>query len=395
MNAPPVEDGAVLIDCGKVVAAGKSSEIETGSGDFIVEDYGDAVVLPGLVNPHVHLELSHVMPPAQGMSFTEWLLHVMSSAGPTDPIGASKEGVRQCLRFGVTTVGDISRNCAEVRRVLAASPLRAVSYGEVVGMARRRHVTGSRLAAALDLAPTPRLGPGVSPHAPYSIDADGYRRCIATATTNGVPLATHLAESPDEAQFLADHTGPFRELWERLDAWDDSVPPFKGGPIRYAEHLGLLRELCVLAHVNYCDDEELNLLAAGDGVVVYCPRTHAYFRHPPHRWRDMLDAGIEVAVGTDSCASSGDLNVVDDLRSMHRLAPDVPALTLWAMVTLTAAYALGVPAGEILQGGSADVVVFPAARKDPLKDVLETSVLPLAVWVEGRPIDSTVMGPAR
>src|SRR6185295_5433024 len=92
--------------------------------------------------------------------------------------------------------------------------------------------------------------------------------------------------------------------------------------------------------VNYCDDAELDLLAAGKASVVYCPRTHAYFSHPPHRWREMLARGINVAIGTDSCASSPDLNLLDDLRLVRKIAPDFPAESLWALATRNPARAV-------------------------------------------------------
>jgi cytosine/adenosine deaminase-related metal-dependent hydrolase len=255
-------------------------------------------------------------------------------------------------------------------------------------MARRKHVLPGLLAAAPDDAVKGSdLKPGVSPHAPYSIDADGYRRCLAAARADGLPLTTHLAESPDEAVFLRDHTGPFRELWERLGAWDEaSVPRFEGGPVRYAASLGLLdHHPAALAHFNYCDDAELGLLARGRASVVYCPRTHAYFGHPPHRWREMLGAGINVAVGTDSRASSPDLNLVDELRLLHGLAPDVPALTLWELATTRGARALGLAdeAGSIMPGRFGDLVVFPTSGNDPLAHILESTVLPLDVLARG------------
>lgn len=200
-------------------------------------------------------------------------------------------------------------------------------------------------------------------------------------------LATHLAESPDEASFLAEHAGSFRELWQFLDAWDDAVPRFAGGPIRFAESVGLLDAPTLLAHVNYCDDDdELALLAAGLASVVYCPRTHAYFGHPPHRWRDMLAAGVNVAVGTDSLASTPDLNLVDDLRLLRGIAPEFPAADLWRLVTTRAARALGMEAlvGSLSPGKAADLVCFPVEdRADPLASILDNANVPSHVWIAG------------
>ena len=205
------------------------------------------------------------------------------------------------------------------------------------------------------------------------------------AVERGLPLATHLAETADEAPFLADHAGPFRDLWQVLDAWTPDVPRFAGGPIRLAHELGLLDyPRTLLAHVNHCDDAELALLAGGRASVAYCPRTHAYFGHGPHRWRDMLAAGVNVAVGTDSRASAPDLNLVDDLRLLRRLAPDVPAADLWAMATTRAAAAIGRPElGRLAVGSAADAVAFAVRSADPLGQVLDGDATAAAVWVAG------------
>ena len=383
MDRPPVRDGAVVLATNRVVAAGPAAALAASYPDARRHDYGDAVILPGLVNAHTHLELSELRPPPYDGSFIDWLYAVASSP-LASPQRAVTAGANESFAFGVTAVGDVSRNVGEARRALYGFALRTVSFGEVVGMAARRGRVAPMLAAALDdtLAEY-SVAPGVSPHAPYSIDADGYRQCLAAARRRGLPLTTHLAESPDEAAFLSDHAGPFRELWRRLGSWDDSVPRFEGGPVRFAHSLGLLDyELASLAHVNYCDDDELALLAGGKASVIYCPRTHAYFGHPPHRWREMLALGINVAVGTDSRASAPDLNLVDDLRLMHRLAPEVPPQTLWEMATLRGARALGIEhlAGSLTPGKAGECVVFPAATDDPLAEILEGDATPLAVW---------------
>jgi cytosine/adenosine deaminase-related metal-dependent hydrolase len=225
---------------------------------------------------------------------------------------------------------------------------------------------------------------GISPHAPYSIETTGYRRCLDTARSHHLPLATHLAETTDEASFLADHDGPFRELWTLLNAWDEDVPRATGGPVRMARDLGLLDYPTLLAHVNYADDDELDILAAGQASVVYCPRTHEFFGHPPHRWREMLARGINVAVGTDSCASSPDLNLVDDLRLLHRIAPEIEPIRLWEMATIRAAKAINAKdVGSLAPGNIADAVVFAAMGDDPLREILSNRVLPTHLLICG------------
>jgi aminodeoxyfutalosine deaminase len=359
----------------------------------------DAILMPGLVNAHTHLELSDLRQDAPPDGFVPWLLSVMSRAprlGDSIPQlveHAVATGVAQCLRFGVTTVGDISKQCMWTRPVLRDGPLRVISYGEIQAMAGRRGLLDERLAAAVDTSQESEwLTVGLTPHAPYTVEPEGYRRCLAWSKQTGRPLATHLAENRQETEFLAEQTGPFRHLWETgVNAWDDNVPRFAGGPIRLARELGLLDHPTLLAHVNYCDDDELAILAASRASVVYCPRTHAWFGHPPHRWRDMLKRGINVAVGTDSCASSPDLNLLDDLRLMRRLAPDMPASQLWQMATLGAAKALGREreVGSLAPGKRADLVAFGARGKNPLEELLVESSLPVKVWIDGRPVTAS------
>lgn len=392
MNGPVVRDGGVVVRGTAVRAVGPAAGLRRGHPDAVEEDLGAALLLPGLVNAHTHLELTDLKPGPPPATFTGWLKRMISELGSRrdvdEVLPAAARGTRQCLRFGSTTAGNIVSHPAGDQAV--GTGVRGVSFREVRGMAGRR----GQLQHLVFRATIPESGNdkrrlGISPHAPYSVEIDGYRRCLSVARQLDLSLATHLAESPDEGQFLAEHTGPFRDLWEWLGMWDDRVPKFAGGPIRFAEAIGLLDYPSVLAHVNYCDDAEMDLLAAGRASVVYCPRTHAYFGHPPHRWREMLARGINVAVGTDSCASSPDLNLVDDLRLVHRLAPDVPAATLWEMATVRGARALRMDdqVGTIGVGKAADLVAFAVSGyDDPLTEVLEAEGLPLRVWVAGEPV---------
>jgi cytosine/adenosine deaminase-related metal-dependent hydrolase len=394
--SPVLRDAAVVFCAGRIVDLGGADAITAAHPDAHVTDLGAAILLPGLVNPHTHLELSYLTPrPAPG-SFVDWVKRVIADiesqgGNAAFAAGGFAHGLSQALQYGVTSIGDIGgRSVRVLRQALAGvDSIRLTSYGEVTAMAQRRGHLEERLKIATDPSDTgPRIRIGLSPHSPYSIEPEGYRRCLAAARYHGLPLATHLAETPDEAEFLATHTGPFRELWESLGAWDDQVPTFAGGPIRYARSLGLMDYPTLLAHVNYCNDDELAIVAGGRASVVYCPRTHRYFGHPPHRWREMLAHGINVAVGTDSTASSPNLNIVDDLRLIHEIAPEHAVEDLWRMATIRAAAAIdsaGV-VGSIQRGKHADFVAFAVHGDDPLREVLEKDARPIDVWIGGVPI---------
>ena len=389
VDSPTIRGGAVAVAAGRILALGPIGDLRASHPSAHRIDLNGHTLLPGLVNAHTHLELSDCTPgqaPPDG--FTGWLVRMLTRTRiPDDELAqrsahGAREGIAQCLRYGVTTVGDISRQCHITRPILRDSPLRVISYGEVMAMAQRRSLLQPLLERAADRAcQSDRLIIGLTPHAPYSIESDGYRACLQRAIADSMPLATHLAESDAEAEFLASHSGPLRDLWDAWLTWDDRVPRHAGGPIRYARDLGLLDYPTLLAHVNYADDDELAILAAGRASVVYCPRTHDFFGHPPHRFRQMLACGINVALGTDSCASSPDLNLLDDLRLLHRLYPAVPMETLFAMATLNGAKALGLAheVGSLTPGKAADMVAFPIAGPAPLRAILESAIAPLPI----------------
>jgi cytosine/adenosine deaminase-related metal-dependent hydrolase len=389
-------DLAIAVEAGRIVAVGPTKQAGARLPAGHVELHlGNSILLPGLINAHTHLELSHCTPIDRPASFVDWITSLPRRTGRAEPdfesrvIAAAVAGARESLRFGVTCVGDITAYPHWTRPALAGLPLRVVSFGEALGLALARPRFEQSLERAIDTAFTgPRMRIGLSPHAPYTVDLPGYRQCVEIAGQRRLPLATHLAETLDEMTFLREQRGAFRDIWERLGSWSDGVETFVGTPIEMAEQIGLLRAGAVLAHVNYLDDNELGILAQGRAAVVFCPRTHAYFGHPPHRWRDLRARGVCVAVGTDSRASSPDLNPVDDLRLLWaQRDAGLSAVELWKMLTIDSARTLhfNESVGSLAIGKLADVVAFPILdESDPLAGILsEPGVLPTAVFVEG------------
>jgi aminodeoxyfutalosine deaminase len=395
MDSPGLlRDAAVVMQGGRIVAVDSATSLRREHPHAQVIDLAHSILLPGLVNAHVHLELSNCeCGPAPGGTFGDWIMGVRArmKIDPENQVAsiesAVQNGIDQCLKFGVTCVGDITNFIEISRGVLRTSPLRAVSYGEALGLAKLRPRFVSSLARALEPGgASERLQIGLSPHAPYTVDLAGYRECVELARQGEGPLATHLAENPEERELLTDHSGMFREVWEKLGLWDSDVVTYRGSPIEFADAVGLLSyPKSLLAHVNYCDDAEMAMLAEGNASVVYCPRTHAYFGHPPHRWREMLTRGINVAVGTDSCASSPDLNLVDDLRLLRNIAPEIDATVLWEMATTRAASAIGMheSTATLSPGKSADMIAFDVSSDQPLEELLRENVLPTSIWTCG------------
>ncbi|HQY88498.1 MAG TPA: amidohydrolase family protein [Tepidisphaeraceae bacterium] len=381
-----IDDGAVLVRGNTIERVGRFDEMSGEVARADVIDLGESLLMPGLINAHTHLCLSQLkQSDAPAQPFTDWILSIATRSGrgsenyEANLLAGIEEGVRQCMTFGVTTVGDITLPLASQRRAILQSPLRVRSFIEALGLGSSRNRFEEALRNARDDSDeTDRFTTGISPHAPYTVDRAGFVECVAL----GKQITTHLAETLDEREFLNHHAGAFRHVYDKLGTSLDGAERYSGSPVRLMYETGVLDSRALFAHVNYVDDSDLDLLAQGNSSVVFCPRTHEFFRHAPHRFPEMLSRGINVCLGTDSCASSPDLNLLDDARLVARLAPQLTAREILKMITIRGAHALRLEAitGSIRRAKCADLCAFDVGS---LEELLNGNVMPTAVWVDG------------
>jgi len=336
----PIPDGIVTLDGERIVEVGAAP-----AGDVPVEDLGSVALLPGLVNAHAHLDLSHLARPLgeQGMGFVDWIRRVIEHRLETQPDRSVERGIEESVRYGVTTLGDVSQPAAPTAPYDAAA-LDGTVFLELIGLEPER-ITSALEAARVHVAAgrqSARWGPGLSPHAPYSVHPRLLDAVISRMARERVPLAFHLAESREELDLLGSGAGPFRELLQDMGVWTPGMIRPGTRPLDYLARLTRASRALVI-HGNYLDDEEIALVAehAERMAVVYCPRTHAYFGHAPYPLERMLSAGVPVALGTDSRASSPDLDLLAEMRTASAKHPSIPRETVLRLATLSGATALG------------------------------------------------------
>jgi cytosine/adenosine deaminase-related metal-dependent hydrolase len=368
VETPPLERGVVAVDGERIAAVEPHG---TRNADV---DLGNVAILPGLVNAHTHLDLTGLRglaPPTP--DFTGWLRQVIDHrrSRSLDQVRTDNQtGLAESLRFGTTLLGDISGDGGSWD-VLVNAPVRAVVFRELLGLPRDR-ASGAweRLDSWLtSRSDTRTCRRGASPHAPYSVRSS----LFFAASTRGVPVAVHIAETAAEQELLVLRRGPFVPFLQDLGVWAPD------GLAKDTDHV--LRLLngqfyTLLIHGNYLSADAF---IPAHASLVYCPRTHAAFGHPPHPFRDFLARGVRVAIGTDSLASNPDLDVLAEIRFLHELYPDVPGKTLLRMATLSGAEALAWnhETGSLMQGKSADLVVVPLPNRDdsdPFRLLLESDL---------------------
>lgn len=381
-------DAAVACRDGRVLAAGPRHEVEASleaSGvavDCLVRA-DDRLVVPALVNAHAHLDLTLTPAVAYGGDFVAWLEHVIE-ARPGEAHGvvaAVHQGLADSRAAGVGVVGDVAGSSAAIRaRLEANAGLAGVSLLECFGMGEggvdRLLATAAGLA---DFESRADVTLGLSPHAPYSVSPEAYDEAVAFAAQRGLPWQTHLAETPEEVRFTRDGDGPFADMLARLGR-GPAHPPTGRHPVDLLAPR-LARWPGSVVHVNVLEEAHVEALARCGAAVVYCPRAAAFFGHAGHRYRALLDAGVPVALGTDSALCHDTpgpraTSILEEMRLLHR-RDGTPAHTLLRMATTHGHVALrrSPLEGELAADAPArfTAVAFdPDSRRDPLDAVLQS-----------------------
>ena len=195
---------------------------------------------------------------------------------------------------------------------------------------------------------------GISPHAPYTVSPQLLGDLIKLARRLNLPVAMHLAESGQELELLHDGAGPFQVLLEERSMWDPKAIPRNSRPLDYLRRLAAAPRAVVI-HGNFLDEEDFQFLASNRDrmSLVYCPRTHAYFGHPPYPLSRALAMSVHLALGTDSRASNPDLSLLAEMRFVAAAHPAIDPQQILRLGTLACAEALGAqPTSAVLPPAS-------------------------------------------
>lgn len=387
VEGPAVENGFVDVVDGRVADVGAWGRSSRGG----VTDFGECVLVPGFVNAHTHLELTCYAGQIPAGSLWKWIRQLVELRRQPGQVEREREGARLgaelSLKAGVTTVGDISRMHL-AWPVLKASPLRKVCFAELLCFAAEPARTLEELAEKVRETQTDeRLIVGISPHAPYSVTGEQIRGCVEMARGERLPLTMHVAETPEERQLVETGGGKLFFLFWWM-GFLKKCPPPKRPLFEHLASCGVFDIPSLLAHVNYVEDKELDELARSSCSVAYCPRAHRFHQHEPHRFREMLDRGINVCIGTDSLAGTESLSVLDELRYLHREHPGIDGGVLLEMGTIRGARGLQLDtqAGSIARRKFADLVAIPldaSGSRDPIVNILESGAAPVGVVIGG------------
>jgi 5-methylthioadenosine/S-adenosylhomocysteine deaminase len=321
ISSEAIENGAVAIDGSEIRAVGSATKLNAEIPEAEVEDHGNAVIVPGFVNCHSHLELTAFRNQLDDVEhdFRSWLLKLngLRAGLSVEGIGVSAiEGALEGARAGVTCFGDIGRMGHAGIAAIKQVGLRGVVFQETEFSPDDRTADEDFLALAakyekLREEETDLIRVGLSPHSPYTVSSRLFELIAQYSIINRVPLTIHAAESAEEISLLTTGKGFFTEVYEKFGLeWHSPHCT----PIEYLERLGVLSTQPLLAHCVRVSDSDIDRIASYGAKIAHCPKSNAKFGHGYAPFEKFLNAGITVGLGSDSVASNNICDLIEESR---------------------------------------------------------------------------------
>jgi cytosine/adenosine deaminase-related metal-dependent hydrolase len=397
-DIPPIAGGAILVRNGLVAATGTLSELKNRYPAPVI-DHHDCAIVPGFVNAHTHLELTHF--PSWRLRthvdynprlFSDWIIQLIKitrGLHVEDFRTSLVEGIRKCIESGTTVVGDIITRY-DLLTSYEVPPIRGRLFFEALGHdpARFRERLEQAQSAA-DGMQGGLLSTGLSPHTPYTTGETNLPAIRDAALSRSLPLAIHISESQAESDFIFDTSGPLAEELYPFVGWERYlVPPRHCSSTKLLDRHGLLTPTTLAVHCVHIDLADAQILKQRGVTVCLCPRSNDRLdvgRAPLALFRKL---GIPLAIGTDSLASNDSLSLWDEMRFALDMFPDeLSPADVFRMATSGGAAALGLSAGlgSLEVGKRADFQVISHAGSDKeglLERVIGQGKI-VDVWLSG------------
>jgi len=387
--APPIDNGAIALNHGAILSVGPANQIMHAYSGHRVHRIENAVLLPGLINLHTHLELPNLLHRIRTKTFPEWILNVIQAKKGLNNqayLRSTMENINMLIHTGTTTVGEICTHGVSPS-LLKQSGLRTMLYHEIIEM--DPSVVRLHFSSLLS-RPSSVIQSGLSPHTPYTVSEAALRAINQFSRKKDIRLAMHIAESKDENKLLQRKKSGLERLY-RFANWDLAWAPMGSSSIEYLNRIGFLSPDLLAVHAVQVTDKDIELISKSNVSVAHCPRSNKELSVGRMPLKKFLAAGINVGLGTDSLASVPTLSMWDEMRYAYRIhrRDGISAEDIFRIATIGGAKALGLGTkiGSLVAGKKADIIAVPLPEKDTgdlYTDMLRESNFCIMAIVNGK-----------
>lgn len=339
-----IPNGAVATFGGVIVATGTFDEMRPAYHGEVM-DHGDSILCPALVNAHCHLELSPLkwrLTPSG--SFAGWVRSLVAAKAMIQPqewipaITGAAKAMRDSGVIGICDVGNLGMVPAMAQDDPASVPFRGLLCHEIIQPLGDHpdldHYNDmEKTFNAFTKDGERRFTLALSSHAVYSVSPPILVQVKEWDRKRGAPFQIHVAESFEEMEFLRSGMGPVRDLLEERGHWplDHEIPGCS--PVSFLDVLGLLDHDTVCVHGVHVNDADIEILARSGVTVCLCPRSNMFLGVGAPPVAKFLNAGVPLALGTDSLASNDTLSIFAEMSSLAAMAPHVPPEVIFHAAT--------------------------------------------------------------
>jgi cytosine/adenosine deaminase-related metal-dependent hydrolase len=374
VSGRPIRDGAVWSRSSRIDTVGHIDDVVAAAGvRESVQHFPGCVIMPGLVNAHTHLSLTGLaglLPTSSQRTWHAALSAAVRALDDDDFSACAISGAVQCLRSGVTAVGDIA-NGPESLAACADTGLGGVFYWEVAGLEAEElsgELANREFPTDSGRTPAARSRWGISPQTPYTSGPALLQAAHRVASTHMLGFALHVAESPAERELMISGTGTLAGVARRLAQGFDAP---RTGTVEYLLRLGVL-DGAVAVHCTNIEEGDATRLKRHARGVVLCPRSDARLGNGPPPVAALSRSGVRMAVGTESLASTPDLDLFAEARALRELDVTLtPARTI-DILTREGSAVLGVEDafGTLEHGKQADFVMLETGPTSDPEDAV-------------------------
>ncbi len=358
VTSAPIQNGAVLVEHGRVVKVAKSAEFKGLDAKII--DYGQGVLMPGLVNGHTHLELSHCVAtvndnPGDMVAWIADLLRFRETYTDDDVVSRAGECVAGMILEGVDLIVDIGNDPSFVR---SSSDSKVLFFHELLGLSQKAALF---MGEVLESRAT-----NYTCHAPYSTSLSLLQQIKRQASDLKHIMPIHVAESLAEMDFIKTGQGDFKLFLEERGFWDGSFVAPESSPVKYLNDLGLLDPDTLCVHCVHVDEHDLQTLYETEAKVCLCLGSNEYLGVGLPPVPQMLEIGLLPCLGTDSLASNPQVSIWREMNLVHQHFPTVTAAQIIHMATRNGATALQCSEYGSLSAGAVSMIFVEYAGNTPL-----------------------------